>query len=70
VSKAYKQSGLLAQVLRLVPPSQVSSVDMAQTPLYSGGTALDFNQLSCYDLSIMRNRLLIYYIFKLNLSHM
>jgi hypothetical protein len=69
VSKAYKQSGLLAQVHRLVPPSQVASVDMAQTPHYSGGTALDLKQLPCYDFSAKKNRLLIYLLnYKLNLS--
>ena len=59
VSKAYEQSGILAQVPRLVPPSQVSSVDVAQTPHYSGGTAPDLNRLPCYDFSATRNRLLI-----------
>jgi len=69
VSNAYEQSGLLAQVPRFVPPSQVSSVDVAQTPRYSGGTALDLHQLSCYDFSAKKNRLLISIkIHKLNLS--
>ncbi|KJR46004.1 hypothetical protein UF75_3588 [Desulfosporosinus sp. I2] len=43
-----------------MPPSQVSSVDVAQTPLYSGGTAPDLNRLPCYDFSAKKNRLLIY----------